>query len=484
MVDVVVIGAGVVGCAIARELSKYRLSALVLEKEGDVAEGISKANSGVIHAGFNVRSGSRKALLNIEGAADFPGICEELGVPYQKVGKLVVAKDESELPYLKRLLEQGRENGCSGLSIIGKDGIRGIEPLVRGEYALRSENTAVVSPYLLTIAFAESAFRNGVPFRFYSQVVAIEKADAHFLLRLKDGETLRSRIVINSAGMYSDQILSLLEEHGHSIHPYRGEYYIMDKAASDLIRSAVYPVPPTDGRGLGIHLTPTIEGTLLIGPSAERVDCRNDVANTKEVMETLKREAFDLIPELRSIPLIKSYSGLRPKLFEAGSGSVFEDFVIEASASNPGFISLIGIESPGLTSAGAIARYVVRELVSERMDLQSKDDFEPRLHEDEGNPNGIPRASRRPLLDGDGGCEIFCRCNAISKAEILRAVDNPLGVKTINGIKKRTHAMMGRCQGGFCLPRIVRMLDTEYGIEPCDIVKNAEDSRVLLGRDD
>jgi len=481
--DVLVIGGGVIGCSIARELSLYSLKVGLLEKEGDVAEGTSKANSGVVHAGFNVRTGSLKARFNIEGAARFPGICEELGVPYRLTKKLVVARDRSELPYLETLLEQGRRNGSRGLSIIRGDAIKDIEPDVRGEFALYSEATAVIAPAEFTIALAELAHANGVEFRFNAEVKSIGREGSLYSLSCADGSTHRASIVINAAGLYSDRILSLVETHDRSIHPCRGEYFVLDRVGEDFLKTAVYPVPPADGRGLGIHLTPTTEGNIIIGPSAEYIDDRDDLATTGPVMETLKREAMELLPKLRDVAFIKSYAGIRAKLFVAGGSSNFEDFVIEESRINPGFISLIGIESPGLTSAPAIASHVAREFVAPRMTLvprplaKTRRPAPPRIAD-----MGADELARACAADPGYG-EIICRCNHVSKAELRAALENPLGTRTLSAVKKRTRAMMGRCQSGFCLPRILETMTEDYGMDPASVVHNDPESKVVTGHE-
>jgi len=479
--DVLIIGGGVIGCAVARELSLYSLKIALLDKEGDVAEGTSKANSGVVHAGFNVKPGSLKARFNIEGADHFPAICEALGVPYRLTKKLVVAKDRSELPYLEKLLEQGKRNGSKGLSIIGASAIRAIEPDVRGEFALYSERTAVIAPAEFTIALAEVAHENGVEFHFNAEVAAIDRIGSRYDVKTTDGSVYSAAIVINAAGLYSDRILSLVEAHDRSIHPCRGEYFVLDRVDENFLKTAVYPVPPADGSGLGIHITPTTEGNIIIGPSAEYINDRGDLATTKPVMETLKREAIELLPKLRDVAFIRSYAGIRAKLFVAGGASTFEDFVIEESRQNPGFISLIGIESPGLTSAPAIAEYVAREFIEPKKKLVR-------------NPRAVTvRRAPRRIADMDGSelaraCaadpaygEIVCRCNHVSKAEIRAALENPLGTRTLSAVKKRTHAMMGRCQSGFCLPKLIEIMTEEYGMDPAYVVLNAPDSNVVAG---
>jgi glycerol-3-phosphate dehydrogenase len=482
--DVLIIGGGVIGCAIARELSLYSLSVILLEKEGDVAEGTSKANSGVVHAGFNVKTGSLKAKFNIEGAARFPAICEELGVAYKLSKKLVVAKDRSELPYLEKLLDQGRRNGSQGLSIIAGEAIRAVEPDVAGQFALYSERTAVIEPAGLTIAMAELACVNGVEFRFGAEVSSIRRLGDIYEVVTRYGAAYKARIVVNAAGLYADKIHSLVEEHDRSIHPCRGEYFVLDKVDENFLKTAVYPVPPADGRGLGIHLTPTTEGNIIIGPSAEYIEERDDLATTKVVMETLKREAIELLPKLKDIAFIRSYAGIRPKLFVAGGSSTFEDFVIEESRLNPGFVSLIGIESPGLTSAPAIASYVREAFIEPRIGLvrdPAATTIRPRPRRlTEMGPEELSAAC---AADPEFG-EIVCRCNHVSKAEIRAALYNPLGVRTLSAVKKRTHAMMGRCQSGFCLPKILETMTEEYGMEPAAILFNAPGSRVVTGYED
>jgi glycerol-3-phosphate dehydrogenase len=480
--DIIIIGGGVIGSAMARELARYQLSVLVLEKEGDVAEGISKANSGVIHAGFNVPYGSLKAKFNVEGLLGFPRLAEILDVPYKLTQKLVVAKDKQELPYLKKLLEQGHKNGCPGLSIIEKDRILTIQPDIEAEYALFSEKTAVICPFTLTIALAENAHQNGARFLFYADVVDIQKP-AHdlFQIKLHDQRVFRSKMVINCAGNHADKIAALIEKDPqYKIYPVRGEYFILDSENNETLKTAIYPVPPKDGRGLGIHLTPTINGNILIGPSAESVDECTNACNTKIVMEQLKKEAYELLPALKNIDIIKSYAGIRPKLFKPGDNKNFADFVIEESPEVRGLINLIGIESPGLTSAPAIAKHVVENIVARSINLKPKENFI-------AERKGIKRAKFMPHNElqnlaaiDKNYTNIICRCEQISKAEIIQAINNPLGTKTLNAIKKRTHAMMGRCQSGFCLPKISAILIEEMGLHPNQLVKNHKNSNLLM----
>ncbi|MFA5879964.1 MAG: NAD(P)/FAD-dependent oxidoreductase [Candidatus Margulisiibacteriota bacterium] len=482
IIDLCIIGGGVVGAAIAREASKYELKIVLLEKESDVAEGISKANSGVIHAGFNVKPGSLKAKFNIEGLSYFPKICEELDIGYSLCKKLVIAKNDDELKYLEKIFDQGKKNGSPGLSIIAETDIKNLEPNIEGKYALFSEKTAIITPYEFTIALAENAFQNGVNIYLNTEVVGIIKnPDNNFCIQTKDSKIFTTKYVINAAGLFSDQIAGLIEECEYEVFPCRGEYYILDQQASDLVKMAVYPVPPADGSGLGIHLTPTINGNILIGPSAEYINDKADIRNTKKTMDQLKKEAYELLPKLKNIPFIKNFSGIRPKLFNAKSNTNFEDFIIEESKQMSNFINLIGIESPGLTSAPAIAKYIVETIFSKKIELKEKKKFN-------AFRQGIKRtkflASNEllSLIEKDRNyAEVLCRCEQITKGEILAALNNPFQVKTLNGIKKRTHAMMGRCQNGFCLPKIIEVLTNEYNLDPYSIVRKNEHSHILRG---
>lgn len=479
--DVLVVGGGVVGCAILRKLSSYRLECALLERYGDVAEGISKANSGVLHAGFNVRQGSLKALFNLEGLAYFPALAQELNVDYRYCGKLVVARDGKELPYLEKLLEQGRKNGCTGMSIISRERIHELEPLVQGEWALLSESTGIITPFQLTVAFAENAVANGAQVFLNAEVCGINSlAEGGYRVQTADGRVFRSRVVVNSAGNQAAEIANLLQPGVFHTHPCRGEYYVTDKNAGGLLKMAVYPVPPADGSGLGVHLTPTMNGNLLVGPSAEYITDAEDLGNSEAVMNTLKEEAYQLLPQLRDYPLIKTYSGMRPKLFRPDQNSTFEDFHIAFADGCSGFINLIGIESPGLTSSPAIARYVVEDMIGTLLDLRPDQDFRP---EQKGVVRGIflsPQELDQKIRMNPAYAEIICRCERVSRAEIEQALHNPLGARTLNAIKKRTHATMGRCQGGFCLPNIVRIL-RENGIEPQDMHKQSADDFLFLG---
>ena len=477
--DVVVIGGGAVGCAILRELARYDLDLLLLEKEADLAEGISKSNSGVIHAGFNVPSGSLKARTNVAGLGLIYTLAGELGVPYRQTGKLVVALADEDRPRLEELKAEGDRSGVPGLEIIDGAAVRRLEPLARGRSALYSPRTGIISPYELTIALAESAWRNGAEVRLEAPVETVRFEGRLFILSTPKG-TVAARRVVNSAGLFADEVARLAGMDGFRIYPCRGEYLITDKNCGLRLGMPIYPVPTREDPGLGIHVTPTIEGNIILGPSAEPVEDRRDAASTREVMARLKAESARLMPELARVPFIHSYTGIRPKLADPAGKDRFGDFIIEENGLRPGWINLVGIESPGLTSAPAIAE-MVAGMIGERMDLRRKPDFVA------GRPGRTRFAhaddderTERVAQDADWG-EMACRCEHVARAEVVAALRNPFGARTLDAIKRRTRCGMGRCQGGFCTPRIVEILRAE-GVPIDNITKRGGGSRLFYGR--
>ena len=477
--DVIVIGGGVVGCALLRELSRYDLAVLLLEKESDLAEGISKANSGVIHGGFNVPPGSLKARTNVAGLRRIYGLAAELHVPHRRTGKLVLALTDAERPRLEELKADGGRSGTPDLEIVGESGIRALEPLARGRWALYSPHTGIISPYEFTIALAESARRNGASVLLEAPVVSVDVRGGLFHLGTPKG-TFAARRVVNSAGLFADEVARLAGITDYRIFPYRGEYLVTDKDPGFRLGMPLYPVPPKDDPGLGIHITPTMEGNVLLGPSAEHVPEKADTASTRSVMDQLKDEAARLMPELRRAPFIHSYAGVRPKLVGPQGREKFRDFVVEESRTRPGWTNLLGIESPGLTSAPAIAEMVV-DMIGAQEDLRPKPGFKP----------GLPDAPRFAALndgaraarvagDPDWG-EMVCRCEHVTRAEVVAALRNPFGARTMDAVKRRARCGMGRCQGGFCTPRIVEIMQDE-GLPLDRITKRGGGSRLFFGR--
>ena len=477
--DVVVIGGGVVGCAIARLLGRYQIRAALVEKESDVSMGASCRNSGVIHAGINYPPGSLRAKLCMEGRALLIDWCEELGVPYRITGKLVIALSRDQIADLEKLLVQGSENGVDGLRILERQEMESLQPGVQGIAALHVPTTGIVSPYALTIALAEDAATNGVAFFLDCEAHAIEHASNSYTVRTSSC-VLTARCVVNASGIFADKLGQSLEGGIPAIYPCRGQYLVLDTTAGESLRMPIYPVPPRTSGGLGVHITPTVDGNVLLGPSAEYVDSRNTYACTREVLDGLQREAAMMLPCLSTSSVIASYSGLRAKLSPPEEGG-YCDFFIAESRRYPGVINLIGLESPALTAAPAIAQLVL-EMIKPSINLEKKPAGMLHLRKWYERFDALPEEKKERLVKEcpDYG-EVICRCEGVTKHEVLQALRNPLGVKTLVGLKYRCRVMMGRCGGGYCLPRIVEILQEELKWEPHQILLRGKSSPVFAG---
>lgn len=476
--DVIIIGAGAVGCAVARELSRYSIRTLVLEKECDVAYGTSGRMSGVVHAGFNNKTGSLMAKLCVEGNRGFEAICRELDIPYKKTGKVLVAFDDADMKALEGIIERGKANGCEGLKLLGKDEIEKLVPGIGGIGGMLSPNTAIFDPFEFCIAHAESAMDNGVEFRFNSEVTAISRNGDVFEVRTPGG-TYYSRYIVNSAGLYCDKVSAMLGIDDYRIYPCRGQYYILDKVADKLLDIPAYPVPKAGIGGLGVHLTPTIDGNIIIGPSAEYLDDPDDYASTPEVMEKLFTEAKALLPAVERRYIIGNYCGIRPKQAPPGEGG-FRDFVIKEEEKCPGLVNLIGIESPGFTAAAPIAR-MVRDILAQHMEFIPKKEFNP-VRKGHIRFRDLSKEEQEKLIrqDPEYG-EIICRCQNVTRREIRDAIENRFGARSISSIKYRAWATTGRCNGGYCLAKIVDMLVHDYHMKPEEITYRGDGSGMFSG---
>lgn len=483
--DFVVIGGGVVGSSIARELTKYRIpqkekiDVAVLEKEPDVVNETSARNSGVIHAGFANKTGTKMARFCVEGNEGFEQIAKELDVPFRRIGKLVIGFDEKDLEAIKEMKTRGDANGCKGLEVIDRKRIKELAPALEGNYALHSPMTGVTNPYLYTIATAENACHNGAEYHLCCEVKSITKRNEWYEIETSKGAFL-SRWVINSAGLNSDKVSDMLGIHGYTIYPCRGEYFILDKNAGKELNMLAYPVPdPTKG-GNGTHLTVSIDGNILIGPSNEYLDSRKDYSVTKEVLDMMFKEAKEMLPSIQRTDSIRNFSGIRPKLTSKEKGG-YGDFVIEYREEAPNAVNLVGIESPGLTAAAPIAREVLH-IIQEHVKLEKNENFDPyRKGIVSFYDKTLEEKEKLIQEDPDYG-EIICRCETITKAEVLEAIHNPLGVDTVTGIKYRCRAMMGRCQGGYCQTRITEMIQQEKNKQREDVLYNREGSYMFTGK--
>jgi glycerol-3-phosphate dehydrogenase len=475
--DVAIIGAGVVGCAIARELSRYKLRVVVLERAADVARGTSGKNSGVVHTGINVPADSVKGKYNVVGAENFEEYCADLDVPFDRCGKVIVALSESELPDLEALKAKGEAIGVQQLEIIDRDTLKEMEPNIEGAGALNVPTAAIACPYTLNIALAESSAAAGVDFMLETPVTDISGEQGAFELATPDG-AINTALIVNSAGLFADKVAKMAGVTRWRIWPCRGEYLILDKAKGNLINSMVYPVPPKGGAGLGIHITPTTDGNIILGPSADYTNDGDDVRTTAKVRRQLLAEATEFLPGISSRDVITAYSGMRPKLVPSSVGG-FGDFVIEEVPEAPGVMHLVGIESPGLTAAPAIAEEVA-DWAIERIPSGENPKFV--------NKWSSVRRTREEELDvidelvaeDPGYGEIMCRCEMITRREIVDSINNELDATSLNAIKYRSRATMGRCQGGFCGPRIVDLL-IKHGGAPESLTLNGGGSWMFMG---
>jgi len=479
-VDVVIIGAGVVGSALARSLSRLRCSVAVIEKESDVGTAASARNSGVIHAGINYAPDSLRARFCMKGRELLMTWCDELNVPTKACGKLVVASNESEIPGLKRLQATGEANGVPGLAIIGTDEIARLQPGVRAVAALHVPSSAIVSPYAMTLAMAEEAAVNGVTFHLECRAIGIRAVEGGYAVDTDRG-TVTGRWVINAAGIHAGRLAQTIDPEAPDLYPCVGEYLILDKQVGESLTMSVYPAPPVGGSGLGVHITPTTEGNVLLGPSDAYVPDPETTACTGKTADRLLEEAKAMWPDLPAHLVIGAYAGTRAKRTPPDVGG-FGDFLIRRSPDADHVIHLIGIESPGLTAAPALAEHVVHEI------LRANDRFvekpaEERVHRpwptrfDELSEEDKDRLTAEDPDHGD----IVCRCEGVTKHELLHALHNPLGVRTLAGIKYRCRATMGRCSGGYCLPRMVDILQEEHGWGPEDFVLRGPTSPAFAG---
>lgn len=478
MRDVIIIGAGVVGASVARALSAYQADVLVLEKECEMCMGTSKANSALVHAGFDAKPGSRKAEFNVSGSRMMEQLCRELDVPYSRDGALVLAFSEEEKGVLQELYDRGVKNGVNEMEILDAEAVKSLEPHVsdRVAGALYAGSAALVCPFLLTTALCENAYVNGVEFAFEEEVTGIEKmTDASGKVAGYQIQTpkasYQARCVINCAGVYADTLHNMVSSRKYHITPVRGEYCLLDRSEGGLVQHTLFRVPSAKGKG--VLVTRTVHGNILLGPTAEPGNDKESTATTAKGLERVLAETKDMVNDIDVGKVITSFAGLRAH--EDGG-----DFVIGVAEDAPCFYDALGIESPGLSAAPAIGCFLA-ELVSGENGFAKKpsEDFHPYR-------KGIPAFARMSneerndvIRSNPAYGNIICRCEEITEGEILEAIRRPLGARTLDGIKRRVRAGMGRCQSGFCMPKLTEILARELGQELTDITKSGEGSRIL-----
>ncbi len=472
MYDVVIIGAGIVGGMTARELARYNLRVCLLEKENDVAMGATKANSAIVHAGFDAHEGSLKAKLNVRGSEMMEKVAAELGVKYRRNGSLVLAFNDEDMATVRELYARGNENGVKDLRVLSADEVLKIEPALSDNVAgaLYAPTGAIVCPYELNIASVGNAMDNGVELKRNFEVVAIDKEGDGFTVRSAT-DSVKTRYVVNAAGLHSDDMARLVGDDSFSINPRRGEYLLFDKECGNTVNCTIFRTPSKMGKG--ILVTPTVDGNLLLGPTAENIEDKEDHSTTALGLSGVMKNAAEVLKVVPGGKTITSFCGLR------ATGST-GDFIIN----NPthGFVNAAGVESPGLSSAPAIAEYIRDLLASDGLALAPKADFNPTrpanhaFHE-------MDMAGKNEIIKKDPRYgKIVCRCEGITEGEIVAAIhDNPPALD-IDGVKRRTRSGMGRCQGGFCSPTVVELISRELKVAYESVTKSGKDSIVNYGK--
>ena len=474
MKDVIIIGGGVIGCGIARELARYQADVLLLERGNDVSVGTSKANSGIVHGGYDAKPGTLKAKYNVMGNAMFDELSRELDFPFRRNGSIVLCFDESQIGGLEELLNRGITNGVKGMYIVkGSDEIKKLEPHVsdKAVAALVVPGGGIVSPYEMTVAYAENAAVNGVEFRFLSEVTSVINDGNGFAVTCADGYSERAKVVINAAGVYADVINNMICGEKLHITARKGDYVLMDKTCGYLADHTMFQLPTKMGKG--VLVAPTTHGNILVGPTATDVEDKDDVNTTAAELNDAFAKASLTVPTLARRNIITQFSGLRAHL----DG---DDFVVGESSVN-GFYNVAGIESPGLSCAPAIAVDIAQS-VAGKLALKQKLHFESKR-------KGIPQFSklsnteREKLIDQNPLYgKIVCRCEVVTEGEIVDSIRRPVGAKDLDGVKRRTRAGMGRCQAGFCTPRIMEIIARELGCDMADVTKRGGESQVVKGR--
>ncbi|MDY6067683.1 MAG: NAD(P)/FAD-dependent oxidoreductase [Candidatus Faecousia sp.] len=472
MYDVIIIGAGVTGCAVARYLSRYQGSALVLERAEDVCCGTSKANSAIIHAGFDAAHGSLMAKMNVQGNRMLPELAKELDFPFRMNGSLVVCMSEEDMPRLRALYENGVKNGVEGLEIVDAQRLHELEPNVskNAVAALWAPTGGIVCPFNMTIALAENANANGVDFRFNTKVTGFTRGEEGWTVHTEQGD-FQTRYVVNAAGVYADVLHNMVSARKLHITPRRGDYCLLDRQVGGFVSHTVFQLPGKLGKG--VLVSPTVHGNIIVGPTAIDIEDRDGTNTTAAGLEELIAKAGISVDNLPIRQTITSFAGLR-------AHEDHHEFVIGEAEDAPGFVDCAGIESPGLTSAPAIGLSVA-ELLREKLDLRKKEDF---IATRKGllDPKSLTKEAYQALIrENPAYGQIICRCEQVTEGEIIDAIRRPLGARSLDGVKRRTRAGMGRCQAGFCSPRVLEILARELGVSQAEITKCGGASRLIVG---
>lgn len=472
MYDVIIIGAGVSGAATARELSRYKVNACVIEKEEDVCCGTSKANSAIVHAGYDAATGSLMAKLNVRGNQMMEQLAKDLDFPFKKNGSLVVCLHEEDMSNLQALYDRGVANGVKDLRILNQEELRAMEPNISDDAyaALYAPTAGIVCPFNLNIAMAENACVNGVEFKFDTEVTGLHPIEGGWAIETNQG-TFETKYVVNAAGVYADTLHNMVSAKKIHITPRRGDYCLLDKTAGNLVSKTIFALPGKFGKG--ILVAPTVHGNLILGPTAIDIEDKEGTNTTREGLDQVIAKCGMNVKNIPMRSVITSFAGLRAH--EDG-----HEFLIGELEDAPGFIDCAGIESPGLTSSPAIGE-MVAEILREKLNLEKNENFVA-TRKGVLDPDALSKEERIELIRKNPAYgNIICRCEMITEGEILDAIHRPLGAKTLDGVKRRTRAGMGRCQAGFCSPRTMEILARERHVSMFDITKSGGDSKIVVG---
>lgn len=474
MYDVLIIGAGVIGASIFRELTKYNLKVAVVEKENDVAMGTTKANSAIIHAGYDPKCGTLMAKYNVRGNDMFEKICSELSVPFKRIGFLVLAFNNEDLKVIKDLFINGNNNGVKGLEILNKEEVLSLEPNISKEVigALYAPTAGIIGPFEYTIALMENGYKNGGDIILEREVVSIDKLEEIFIIKIKDGKEIKAKYIINAAGIYADKIHNMICKEKFKIIPRKGEYYVMDKSQGNIVNHTIFPCPSKVGKG--ILVTPTVHGNILVGPNAVDLEDKESLNTTSEGLKYIRKSVAHITEKIDFKESIRTFSGLR-------ATSTINDFIIGEDSEVKGFIDVAGIKSPGLSSAPAIAEDIIKLLRNSGLNLMKNDNFievRTQVRMSELSPLEKEELIKNQPLYG----RMICRCEGITEGEIVDIIKNSFGKITLDGVKRRCRPGMGRCQGGFCGPRVQEIIARELNIKMEDVLLEKNDSIILYGK--
>ena len=471
MFDCLVIGAGVVGSLIARKLSSYQLNIAVIEKEPDVGNVVTMANSAIVHSGYDPVPGTLKAKLNVLGNKMFDQIADELDVEFNRCGSLTVALYDSQLPLLEQLAKRSAENGVPVKILSAKEVLEmepNINPEVKG--ALFAPTAGLINPFQLPVHAMENAVDNGAKLYLDEKVIDIKKEGDLFNVICASGNSYQSKVIINAAGIYSEEIHKMIEPVDYQLIPRKGEYFILDHYSDSLVKHTIFPLPSEKGKG--ILVSPTTGGTYLVGPSAEVTFSKDDVSTDKPTLDEVKRQALDMVPSIPFNQVIRTFSGTRPT-------PSTHDFIIGFAKSDKKFITCSGIESPGLASSPAIAEYVVDEFVSKVLPLKKKENYNPYVKKRVNLAKMSPKERAEFVKKNPAYGEIICNCEKISLGEILEEFKSSVPPKTIKAVRKRTRAGFGKCQGGFCTPLVTRLIAKEFNLPLNKVLYQYDDSYIV-----